>query len=113
MNLDKLEIDQISKNSLSKISRACRYHKFGKHNEPLKILIEDLLKEELPKPIICILEFIKANFNKNTCHSEYYVYISDCKNTKLMTCPIVKFRNRYPNCSSGTLKNSIINLKIE
>ena len=85
MNLDKLEIDQISKTSLSKISRVCRYHKFGKHDEPLKILIEDLLKEELPKPIICILEFIKANFKKNTSHSEYYAYIFDCKNTKLMT----------------------------
>ena len=80
MNLDKLEVDQISKISLSKISRACRYFRFGKHNESLKLLVENLLEEELPKPIICILQFIKAHL-KNTSHSsESQVNIYNLKN---------------------------------
>ena len=35
------------------------------------------------------------------------------KNIKLIICPIVKSKSNKPNCSSGTLKNSITNLKIE
>ena len=35
------------------------------------------------------------------------------KNNKLKICPIVKLKNKYPNCSSGTLKNSNINLNNE
>ena len=64
MNIDKLEIDRISKNSISKISRACRYYRFGKHNEPLKLLIKDLLDEDLPNQIICIIKFIEDFFSK-------------------------------------------------
>ena len=32
---------------------------------------------------------------------------------QLIICPILKLKNKYPNCESGSLKNSIINLKNE
>ena len=85
MNIDKLEIDRISKNSLSKISRACRYYRFGKHNEPLKLLIKDLLDEDLPNQIICIIKFIEDHIYKSSYSSENQVYIHNDKNIKLMT----------------------------
>ncbi len=85
MNIDKLESDRISKNSLSKISRACRYYRFGKHNEPLKLLIKDLLDEDLPNQIICIIKFIEDHIHNSSYSSENQVYIHNDRNIKLMT----------------------------
>ena len=89
MNLDKLEVDQISKISLSKISRACRYFRFGKHNESLKLLVENLLEEEKSKEE---LEIKNPEINKILDELELTLKSLNYKNKEIKTILPILFK---------------------
>ena len=85
MNVNKLKIDEISKTNLSKINRVCRYYRNRKHKEPLKMLIKELIDEELTLPIKDIIKFINSNLNTPSDSLENLTYIYDDKKIVLMS----------------------------
>ena len=85
MNVNKLKIDEISKTNLSKINRVCRYYRNRKHKEPLKMLIKELIEEELTFPIKDIIKFINSNLNTPSDSLENLTYVYDDKKIVLMS----------------------------